>query len=151
MIDKQDLTKSVVDSAADSGFTPEDWFAVQQLIARYSDAVDRHDPEQMRSCWTEDSVFIPPVGDEARGRDGIVEHELKLWKRAEDTGIRRRHHITCVLLTTTAAARVTARVGMASSNMSDDGGYIESTYLAEDVIVKEGDEWRFAFRALVHD
>lgn len=151
MHDKHEVTKSVLTSVADPSFTEADWFAVHQLIARYADAVDRHDPVQMASCWTEDGVFIPPVGDEVRTRDGIVAHELVLWKHAEETGIRRRHHITRTLLVTSSRTKVTARVGMASSNMSDGGAHIESTYLADDVIVKEGDEWRFAFRALVHD
>lgn len=151
MHDYDEAKKSVLTSVVDPSFTAADWFAIHQLIARYADAADRHDPEQMRSCWSEDGIFIAPGGKEVRTRDGIVEHEVNLWKRAEENGERGRHNITRILLVTSSGTRVTTRVGMASTNMSDGGAHIRSTYLAEDVIVKEGDEWRYAFRAVVTD
>jgi uncharacterized protein (TIGR02246 family) len=148
---KQDMTTSVLTSSENTGFTPVDWIAVHQLIARYVDAADRHDPDQMRSCWTEDGVFIAPDGKEVRSQDGIVAHEVNLWKQAVATGTRRRHCITSILIVTSSSSRVTTRVGMVGTNMTDDGARVESTYRAEDVIVKDGDEWRYAFRRLIPD
>src|SRR5699024_9367695 len=135
MYDKKENSVSVVTSALGEGFTAEDYFAVHQLIARYADAADRHDAEQMRSCWTEDGIFIAPGGKEVKTRDGILTHETTLWEKAKESGQRSRHNITCILLVTTSATEVTTRVGMLSSLMTEDGSQIRSTYRSEDVFV----------------
>lgn len=50
----------------------EDTLKIQQLFARYSDAITRKDPETFGSCWSEDGYWLL-LGNEYRGRETIVE------------------------------------------------------------------------------
>jgi uncharacterized protein (TIGR02246 family) len=56
-----------------------DRLAIQELIARYNDAVMRMDAASWSSTWAEDGVWsLPGVGDGIIGRERIVE----TWKMA---------------------------------------------------------------------
>jgi len=50
----------------------EDALNIQQLYARYSDAIMRNDPETFGSCWSEDGYWLL-LGNEYRGKKTIVE------------------------------------------------------------------------------
>jgi len=52
--------------------TVEDTLNIQQLYARYSDAITRKDPETFGSCWSEDAYWLL-LGNEFRGKETIVE------------------------------------------------------------------------------
>ena len=52
--------------------TVEDTLNIQQLYARYSDAIMRNDAETFGSCWSEDAYWLL-LGNEYRGREAIVE------------------------------------------------------------------------------
>ena len=56
-----------------------DRLAIQELIARYNDAVMRLDASAWGSTWAEDGVWsLPGMGDGIRGRERILE----TWKMA---------------------------------------------------------------------
>jgi len=50
----------------------EDTLNIQQLYARYSDAIMRNDAETFGSCWSEDGYWLL-LGNEYRGKEAIVE------------------------------------------------------------------------------
>jgi uncharacterized protein (TIGR02246 family) len=52
--------------------TVEDTLNIQQLYARYSDAITRKDPETFGSCWSDDAYWLL-LGNEYRGKKTIVE------------------------------------------------------------------------------
>ncbi len=52
--------------------TVEDTLNIQQLYARYSDAIMRNDPETFGSCWSDDGYWLL-LGNEYRGKKAIVE------------------------------------------------------------------------------
>ncbi len=49
-----------------------DTLKIQQLYARYSDAIMRNDPETFGSCWSDDAFWLL-LGIEYRGKDTIIE------------------------------------------------------------------------------
>ncbi len=52
--------------------TVEDTLKIQQLYARYSDAIMRGDTETFASCWSDDGFWFL-LGKEYRGKETIVE------------------------------------------------------------------------------
>jgi len=52
--------------------TVEDTLNIQQLYARYSDAIMRYDSETFGSCWRDDGYWLL-LGSEYRGKEAIVE------------------------------------------------------------------------------
>ena len=50
----------------------EDTFNIQQLYARYSDAIMRTDSEAFGACWRDDAYWLL-LGNEHRGKEAIVE------------------------------------------------------------------------------
>ncbi len=52
--------------------TIEDTLKIQQLYARYSDAIMRGDTETFGSCWSDDGFWFL-LGNEYRGKKSIVE------------------------------------------------------------------------------
>lgn len=52
--------------------TVADNLKIQQLYARYSDAIMRNDSETFGSCWSDNAYWLL-VGDEFRGKEAIVE------------------------------------------------------------------------------
>ena len=52
--------------------TAEDTLNIQQLYARYSDAIMRNDRETFGSCWSDDGYWLL-LGNEFRGKRAIVE------------------------------------------------------------------------------
>lgn len=52
--------------------TVADTLKIQQLYARYSDAIMRNDPEAFGSCWSDDAYWFL-LGNEYRGKKAIVE------------------------------------------------------------------------------
>ena len=56
--------------------TPEDDLALRNLMAKYTDAVNRCDGERWGSCWTHDATWHL-MGNDIVGRDKIV----GLWQQ----------------------------------------------------------------------
>ena len=52
--------------------TVEDTLNIQQLYAKYSDAIMRKDAETFGSCWSDDAYWLL-LGNEYRGREAIVQ------------------------------------------------------------------------------
>ena len=52
--------------------TVENTLNIQQLYARYSDAIMRNDYETFGSCWRDDGYWLL-LGNEYRGKEAIVE------------------------------------------------------------------------------
>jgi len=50
----------------------QDILAIQQLYARYSDAIMRNDADAFASCWSEDASWLL-LGNTYRGKQAIVE------------------------------------------------------------------------------
>ena len=52
--------------------TVADTLKIQQVYARYSDAIMRNDAETFASCWSDDGYWLL-LGNEYRGKEAIVE------------------------------------------------------------------------------
>lgn len=51
--------------------TVSDTLNIQQLYARYSDAIMRYDVDAFKSCWSEDAYWLL-LGNEYRGKEEIA-------------------------------------------------------------------------------
>ena len=119
-----------------------DWIekiAIQELFARYAHAIDELDPEAWVQCFTPDGVF--QVGPRAmRGHAA-----LRGYAEVHVREIRCRHMIGNFLYEikgNEATGRSSALATLATSNgyrIFAQGGYV-------DRLVKEGGQWRIAYR-----
>ena len=131
------------DGTLDISFS--DWVGVQQLIGRYVDAVDRHDPDALASCWAK-SVVVDDSGQTV-DRKVVVDSAIEIWKGRLPSE-RFRHFVTNVLLLSASPDTVKARVAIAWATATADGVRIDSHHAYTDEIVKEDGEWRFRRRQI---
>jgi hypothetical protein len=83
-----------------SGLSADDRFAIQDLFARYSWALDTGDVEGLAECFTVDAVMIEEVfedPDRWEGREGI--RELANHYKNSPGFPGRQHHVTQMLVT----------------------------------------------------
>lgn len=131
------------------------WFAVQQLISRYSTVYDSRDIEPMGRLFTSDGVFESLPRRErsetfpfpARGRDEIIA-ALGARQAYWLAKVRRLHLTSNLLVHAHDGDTVRSSVQYAVIHTPHVGSpelFITGVY--EDTIVRESDgEWRFAQR-----
>lgn len=80
--------------------SPQDYVAVQHLIARYVWALDMADFATLKDIFTEDAVFEDTGGNVYPSRDAFLGYARELTARPEFRG--RQHHIDNLIIETTA-------------------------------------------------
>jgi SnoaL-like protein len=135
----------------------EDWFAIQQLTARYAWIFDEApDMEPMRDLFTDDAVFESLPRREhsdsfpfpARGRDAIVTALAKRQNHWRQSG-RRLHLVSNLVVHSSDEHTVHATAGMATFHDLPGAEHSElvETVTYDDTIVRDHDgAWRYAVR-----
>jgi uncharacterized protein (TIGR02246 family) len=124
--------------------TPEDRFAVEDLLARYAWALDTHDYETYALLYTPDGVFIER-GVEHKGREVIREYVRELVGRLARGN---RHHNTQILFEELGADWCRLRCYSTHIYQPQPGGpgVIRAQGWYRDVCVKVDGAWYFAER-----
>lgn len=130
--------------------TGQDYAEIEQLMARYYQALDFEDLDMFESIWTEDAVYrIASRGLAVEGRDAIVRRTVERWA-ARPPEHERRHWRNNLVVTPTpegAAARIywiSFEVSYSPPKPALSGHY-------DDVLVRTPLGWRFKERVLTID
>ena len=97
--------------------TGQDYAEIEQLIARYYQALDFEDRAMFESIWTEDAVYrIESMGQPVEGRDAIVQRTVGRW--ADRPPEHERRHWQNNLVVTPTPEGATARAYWISFEVS---------------------------------
>ena len=128
---------------AASALSAQDYFEIQQLYARYNNAIDSGDAEGWAATFTPDGVFNTFVG-----HDALVNF-VKTWR--EKLGGATRKHWNNNLQITGTAKEANASVYLLLVDFSTKPPGIVGTATYTDSLVKTKDGWRFTKRTTKGD
>ena len=129
--------------------TVEDKLAIEELIARYNQSLDRGDYETWLSCWADDAVFdglgrvltgIAPIREFANAYDADYRLRIPALK-----------HFTVNVLSQIDGDRATSSSYLQLTSMGAKGGQILFTGRYEDDLKRVQGRWQFARRKLHQD
>ncbi len=127
----------------------EDRFALQDLIAAYSWALDTGDVEGLVACFTEDARMIEEVFEDPDiwiGHDGIRGLARHYFNAPGFPG--RQHHVTQVQYTPQPDGSVAMRSFAFVTECEGEPPYLlRFTGWYQDVAVKQNGAWRASSRA----
>ena len=120
----------------------EDELSIRNLVARFTDAVNERDIASFRQLWTDDAVWEigPPLQSRAEGVDEIAALLSRLLQ-TEQYFLQMTHSGVIEIEGDRATARFVER-----ERGRGESSYYDSLAVYEDVLVREGDGWRFAKR-----
>ncbi|MBZ5608095.1 MAG: nuclear transport factor 2 family protein [Acidobacteriia bacterium] len=136
------LTWAVAQTSKRS-FTAEDYVEIQQLYARYNNAIDSGDAEGYAATFTPDGVF-----NTFNGHDALVGF-IHNW-REKMGGANRRHWNTNLLITPTPEG-ANGTVYLFLMDVGARPPTIGTAAKYEDQLVKTADGWRFKKRVTKAD
>lgn len=119
-------------------FTAGDYIAIQQLYARYNNAIDSGDAEAFANTFVPDGIF-----NTMKGHDALVRF-VHYW-RANLKGGNLRHWNTNLTITPTADG-ANGSVYLMLIDVSARPPVIASAFKYEDQLVKTPKGWRFKKR-----
>ena len=117
----------------------QDYIDIQQLYARYNEAIDSGDGEAYATTFTPDGIF-----NTYKGHDALVGF-IQQWKEKMN-GANRRHWNTNLVITPTAEG-ASGSVYLMLLDVGVRPPAIVSTAKYTDALVKTADGWRFKQRA----
>jgi hypothetical protein len=120
--------------------TAQDHADIQQLYARYNEAIDSGDAEGYAATFTADGIF----NNNYKGKEGLLNF-MQQWTTKMNGGSR-RHWNTNLLITPTAEG-ATGSVYLMLLDVSQRPPVIASTAKYSDTLVKTPQGWRFKTRA----
>jgi hypothetical protein len=129
--------------AAAGELSAQDYFEIQQLYARYNNAIDSGDGEGWAATFTPDGVFNTFVG-----HDALVNF-VKTWR--EKLGGATRKHWNNNLQITGNSRDANASVYLLLVDFSTKPPSIVGTATYTDSLVKTKDGWRFTKRTTKGD
>ncbi len=121
----------------------DDYVEIQQLYARYNNAIDSGDAEGYAATFTPDGVF-----NNFNGHDALVGF-IKAW-REKMGGANRRHWNTNLLITPTAEG-ASGSVYLFLMDVSTRPPTVATAAKYDDQLVKTADGWRFKKRTTKAD
>ncbi len=129
----------------------EDRLAIQDLIARYGWSLDTGDIDGFVDCFSADATLREDVFEEP---DTFVGHAAIRGMAGFFAGLPmfpgRQHHVTSILVEGAAPrCRVRAYCLVTDAN-AGPGGAVAFCGHYDDVVVKQGDRWRFERRLIRH-
>lgn len=122
----------------------EDQMAIQQLAARFTDAVNERDPAAFAGLWVDGDALWEigePLASRAQGREQIVAMLERLM--AIESHFMQLTHSGVINLD---GDRATARWDMRERGRGD-GTYYDNLAVYNDILVRTLDGWRFQSRA----
>lgn len=130
--------------------TGRDYTEIEQLMARYYQALDFEDLDTFESIWTEDAVYrIASRGLSVEGRDAIVRRTVGRW--ADRPPEHERRHWQNNLVVTPTPDGATARVYWISFEVSYSPPKPALSGHYDDLLVRTPSGWRFKERVLTID
>jgi hypothetical protein len=129
--------------AAAGGMSAQDYFEIQQLYARYNNAIDSGDADGWAATFTPDGVFNTFVG-----HDALVNF-VKTWR--EKLGGATRKHWNNNLQITGNSKEANGSVYLMLVDFSTKPPGIVGTASYTDSLVKTKDGWRFTKRTTKGD
>jgi uncharacterized protein (TIGR02246 family) len=117
----------------------QDYAEIQQLYARYNEAIDSGDAEAYAATFTPDGVF----NNNYKGREGLMSF-IEAWK-GKMNGLTRRHWNTNLVITPSPEC-ATGSVYLMHLDVSARPPVMASTAKYSDVLVKTAQGWRFKTR-----
>ncbi len=123
-----------------AALTALDYAEIQQLYARYNEAIDSGDAEAYAATFTPDGVF----NNNYKGKEGLLNF-MQQWTTKMNGGSR-RHWNTNLVITPTAEG-ASGSVYLMLLDVSQRPPVIASTAKYSDTLVKTPDGWRFKTRA----
>ena len=130
--------------------TGQDYAEIEQLTARYYQALDFENRAMFESIWTADAVYrIASRGQPVVGRDAIVERTVARW--ADRPPEHERRHWQNNLVVTPTADGATTRTYWVSFEVSYSPPKPALSGHYDDVLVRTPDGWRFKERVLTID
>jgi hypothetical protein len=124
--------------AAAGGLSAQDYFEIQQLYARYNNAIDSGDAEGWAATFTPDGVFNTFVG-----HDALVNF-VKTWR--EKLGGATRKHWNNNLQITGSSKEANGSVYLMLVDFSTKPPSIVGTASYTDNLIRTKDGWRFTKR-----
>jgi hypothetical protein len=121
-----------------------DWIGIQQLVGRYVDAVDRHDPEAWAECWARQVVI---ADGRVVSREEKVRDTVRLWKRRNPQEPF-RHLITNSVILDFSPREAKMRVAIAWVKFSEGSYRFLGHYAYDDDLVYEDGYWRYRQRRI---
>jgi SnoaL-like domain len=129
--------------AATPPLSAQDNIDIQQLYARYNNAIDSGDAEGWAATFTPDGVF-----NTLRGHDALVGF-VKMWR--EKLGGAARKHWNTNLQISGDSKEATASVYLMLVDFGTKPASIVTTGMYSDSLVKTKDGWRFTKRTTKGD
>ncbi len=126
-----------------SSFTADDYMEIQQLYARYNNAIDSGDAEGYAATFIPDGVF-----NTSHGHDALVEF-IHDW-RDKRNGASLRHWNTNLAITPTAEG-AHGTVYLMLENVGVRPPVIAAAAMYDDELVKTPQGWRFKHRVTKGD
>ncbi len=127
----------------------EDKNAIEELIARYNQSLDRGDYEAWLACWADDAVF-DGLGKVLAGIEAI-----RGFANGYEAGYRQRlhalKHFTINILSRIDGDRASSSSYVQLMTTSDKGVRVVMTGRYEDALKRVDGHWRFARRKLHQD
>jgi uncharacterized protein (TIGR02246 family) len=120
----------------------EDTLNIQQLYARYSDAIMRYDHDAFGSCWCDDGCWLL-LGKEYRGKEAIV---AAYANTVAATDFVMHLALSPLIALTGDTARVRSQVQEIAHFTNGDGMLLLGNY--NDVVQKVDGSWLFADRRI---
>ena len=131
-------TVSLAQSGSGS-FTAQDYIDIQQLYAKYNEAIDSGNAEAYAATYVPDGVFNTFTGKDAL-MGFVQQYKEKM------NGLRNRHWNTNLIITPTAGGGATGSVYLMLMNVSTQPPTISSVARYADELVKTPQGWRFKKR-----
>ena len=124
---------------------------IQELYARYNLLSDAADAAGYADCFTASGAMLSPgVGIEVRGRAALIAHKER--DKASRNGRYRRHWNANLCLEPLDDGTVRGRCYLLAYNgMPGSLPAIADCGVYEDILVRDGADWKFASRSLTMD
>jgi SnoaL-like domain len=133
----------------------ESWFAVNQLILEFSQAVDMRDYNRIPGLLAADAVLelvgVTAPDLPARGRDAVVDAIRRRHELSAATGGAWRHVITNVVFREASEKRICTTTIMHVIVIDGRGPGIRMVGSYEDEFARNPEGWQFAFRRWTSD
>ena len=114
--------------------------AVRDVVQRFDEALDRQDLEAALALCTDDVVFIGSgEGEQAVGRDAIVDMALTLAEKAADAEFR----VTDTTLDVEVQGDVALITSFGTARLRSSRAVREGPYRLTGVLVKRAGQWKW--------
>lgn len=128
----------------------EDWFAINSLFVRYATALDACAVDDVVDCFTADAVLESPILGRFEGHAGIRAFAERTAAQKREQGIQFRH-VVSNLRADVDGDRARASCYLLDFLTRDGTTELLSPGEYTCDVVRQGGQWRFAYRLVTMD